>query len=87
MVRIDRFGASSIDILIYCFTRTTNWLEWLAIKETLLLAIKRIVEEAGTDFAFPSQSLYVDALGTDFQAAPLSPLTDGTQPAPETVES
>ena len=87
MVRIDRFGASSIDILIYCFTRTTNWLEWLAIKETLLLAIKRIVEEAGTDFAFPSQSLYVEALGTDFQAAPLSPLTGGTQPAPETVES
>jgi len=61
-VRIDRFSASSIDILVYCFTKTTNWGEWLKIKEDFAYAIKNIVERAGTGFAFPSQSLYVKSL-------------------------
>lgn len=61
-VRIDSFNASSIDILLYCFTRTTNWGEWLSIKEKLALDIKDVVEGAGTHFAFPSQSIYVHSL-------------------------
>lgn len=65
-VRIDHFGGSSINILLYCFTKTTNWLRWLEIKEELLLKIKDIVEAAGTDFAFPSQSLYVEQLPPGF---------------------
>ncbi|WP_319521602.1 mechanosensitive ion channel family protein [uncultured Desulfosarcina sp.] len=64
-VRIDRFSDSSIDIMVYCFTRTTQWGEWLAIKEQLAYEIKRIVEEAGTGFAFPSQSIYVESLPSD----------------------
>jgi MscS family membrane protein len=63
-VRVDRFTDSSIDIMIYCFTKTTNWGEWLAIKETLALKIKEIVEGAGAGFAFPTQSIYVEALPT-----------------------
>lgn len=60
-VRVDSFGASSIDILIYCFTKTTNWGEWLAIKEDFAFFIKDIIEnKAGTGFAFPSQSLYIE---------------------------
>jgi len=59
-VRIDSFNASSIDILIYCFTRTTVWGEWLEIKERFACKIKEIVEEAGAGFAFPSQSIYVE---------------------------
>ncbi|TYT73128.1 mechanosensitive ion channel family protein [Desulfobotulus mexicanus] len=61
-VRIDRFSDSSIDIMVYCFTRTTAWGEWLAAKEGLALSIKAIVEEEGTSFAFPSRSLYVENL-------------------------
>lgn len=61
-VRIDSFNDSSIDILLYCFTNTTNWGEWLAIKETLAYKIKEIVEGAGTGFAFPSRSLYVESI-------------------------
>jgi MscS family membrane protein len=60
-MRVDRFGPSSIDFLLYCFTETTNWGEWLRIKEELAFKIKEIVEEgAGTGFAFPSQTLYID---------------------------
>ena len=62
-VRIDSFNNSSIDILVYCFTKTTVWGEWLEVKEDFAFAIKDIVEnKAGTGFAFPSQSIYVEKL-------------------------
>ncbi|MCF8468867.1 MAG: mechanosensitive ion channel family protein [Sneathiella sp.] len=54
----DSFNSSSIDIMIYCFTRTTVWGEWLNIKQDFAYAIKGIVEQAGTGFAFPSISVY-----------------------------
>ncbi|USG62725.1 mechanosensitive ion channel family protein [Sneathiella marina] len=54
----DSFNASSIDIMIYCFTKTTNWGDWLDIKQDFAYAIKGIVEGAGTGFAFPSISVY-----------------------------
>ena len=61
-VRIDSFNDSSIDILVYCFTLSTVWGEWLATKERLAYKIKQIVEDAGSGFAFPSRSLYVETL-------------------------
>ena len=37
--------------------------ESLAVKEALAMAIKEIVEEkAGSSFAFPSQSVYIESL-------------------------
>ncbi len=64
-VRLDSFNDSSIDFMIYCFTKTTDWGEWLAVKEEFALVIKEIVEEkAGTEFAFPSQSLYIEPMPT-----------------------
>ena len=59
-VRIDSFSDSSIDIMLYCFTKTNDWGEWLEIKESLAYAIIEIVETAGSAFAFPSQSLYIE---------------------------
>ena len=59
-MRVDSFGPSSIDFMLYRFTRTTNWGEWLALKEELAFTIKTIVQEAGTDFAFPSSSIYLE---------------------------
>ncbi|MFP3944930.1 MAG: mechanosensitive ion channel family protein [Alphaproteobacteria bacterium] len=61
-VHIDSFNDSSIDILLYCFTRTTVWGEWLQIKEELACKVKEIVEGAGTGFAFPSRSLYLETI-------------------------
>lgn len=64
-VRVDRFGDSSIDIMVYCFTKTIVWGEWLRIKEQLAYTVKEIVLGAGTAFAFPSQSIYVETLPSD----------------------
>ena len=58
-VRVDRFNDSSIDFLIYCFTHSTNWGEWLAIKEEFAMTCYEIIEKAGTGFAFPSRTVYM----------------------------
>lgn len=64
-VRVDSFNDSSIDLMLYCFTKTTDWGEWLEIKERLAYAIKDIVEGAGSGFAFPSQSIYLESMPED----------------------
>ena len=61
-VRLDKFNDSSIDILVYCFTTTNDWEEFLRIKEKLALKIKEEVEKIGLGFAFPSQSVYIENL-------------------------
>ncbi|WP_291844110.1 mechanosensitive ion channel family protein [Maricaulis sp.] len=60
-MRVDSFGPSSIDFMLYCFTKTTNWGEWLRLKEDLAFFIKETVENAGTEFAFPSTSVYIES--------------------------
>lgn len=72
-VRIDSFNDSSIDILLYCFTHTTVWGDWLEIKERLAYRIKEIVEGAGAGFAFPSRSLYLENQVDAPEVYPLSP--------------
>ena len=59
-VKIDQFAASSIDIKLICFTKTTKYLEWMKVKDLLALEIKNIVEKNNASFAFPSTSVYVE---------------------------
>ena len=59
-IRLDKFNDSSIDILIYCFTSTNDWETYLEIKEKLAMEIKNKVEELKLNFAFPSQSIYIE---------------------------
>ena len=59
-VRLDKFNDSSIDILIYCFTSTNDWDKYLQIKEDLAMIIKEKIEELELNFAFPSQSIYIE---------------------------
>ncbi|MFN3834309.1 MAG: mechanosensitive ion channel family protein [Glycocaulis sp.] len=59
-MRVDSFGPSSIDLLLVCFTQSVDWTPWMTLKEELAYELKRIVEEAGTAFAFPSTSVYMD---------------------------
>ncbi|ADV45917.1 mechanosensitive ion channel family protein [Nitratifractor salsuginis] len=62
MVRFDRFNPSDLGIFIYTFTNTSDWEKYLEIREDINLKIMEIVEKNGTDFAFPSQSIYVEKL-------------------------
>ena len=58
LVYMDEFGASSINILIYCFSKSTKWSEWLEVKEDVMYKMMEILEKNNLEFAFPSMSLY-----------------------------
>jgi len=59
-VYFDEFGASSLDLFFYLFTTTSDWEEYLQIREDINLKIIDIVEANGSGFAFPSQSIYFE---------------------------
>jgi len=59
-VNLNQFSASSIDILVRCYTKTNSYYDWLKVKDRFVIKIKQIVEGAGASFAFPSQSIYVE---------------------------
>ena len=58
LVYLDEFSDSSIDILVYCFTKSVDWEDWLATKEDVMHRIMEIFEKNNIEFAFPSLSIY-----------------------------
>jgi len=62
LVNFDSFGDSALKIFIYTFTSTSNWDKYLEIKEDIHLKIMHIVEDNGSSFAFPSQSIYMEQM-------------------------
>ena len=61
-VVLDAFEDSSINILVYCFSKSVVWGDYLTTKEDVMLKIMKIVEKNNLSFAFPSQSVYVESL-------------------------
>lgn len=59
LVYFDAFADSSLNVMVYCFTKTTKWAEWLGIQQEVYLQIIEIVQKHGADFAYPTQTLYV----------------------------
>jgi MscS family membrane protein len=59
LVYIDEYDNSSINILIYCFTRSPDWEDWLTIKEDVLIKINELVIKNKCKFAYPSQTLFL----------------------------
>ena len=65
LVNFESFGDSSLNIFVYTFTATSNWDKYLEIREDIHLKIMQIVEENGSGFAFPSQSVYVEKMANE----------------------
>lgn len=59
LVNFTGFGTSSLNILVYCFTVTTAWQEYMDAREEFLLKIMLKIEELGLAFAFPTQTLHL----------------------------
>ncbi|NPA81550.1 MAG: mechanosensitive ion channel family protein [Epsilonproteobacteria bacterium] len=63
LVNFDEMQDSSLSIFVYTFTNTAVWSEYMDIREDVNLKIMEIVEKyEDADFAFPSQSIYVEKL-------------------------
>jgi MscS family membrane protein len=57
--RFVAFGASSLDVEVAAYIKTTEWTEFLAVREDLYLRFIEIVREGGSGLAFPSQTVYL----------------------------
>jgi len=62
-VRFIGFGSSSLDIEVFAYATTQDIGEFFAIREDVFVRIMDIVEQSGTGFAFPSQTLYMSRDG------------------------
>lgn len=62
MVKFTEFGAYSLNIFIYCFTKTTVWNDFLTVHEEFNLKIMHLLEELDVEIAFPSQMLYLNQI-------------------------
>ncbi len=59
-VTFKDFSDSSQDILVRYFTKTTEKYENLRVREKVNYEIRRIVEEAGASFAFPTATVHIE---------------------------
>lgn len=58
-VRFIEFGSSSLNIEIFAYVLGKDFNEFLEIREDIYLRMMDVIEESGTGFAFPSQTLYL----------------------------
>jgi MscS family membrane protein len=59
IVRFKGFGAHSLDIEMIAWLDTKDFNVFRAAREEILLRVMEIVERAGTEFAYPTQTLFV----------------------------
>ena len=57
-IRFASFDNSALRLEIFSYVLTIDASEFIAIREDLLLRIMKIVEQSGSAFAFPSQTVY-----------------------------
>ncbi|MEE4639428.1 MAG: mechanosensitive ion channel family protein [Wenzhouxiangella sp.] len=60
MVHFNIYGPHSLDIMIYCFTRTTVWTTYHAVREDVLLKIGDIISSHGAEIAFPTRTIKLE---------------------------
>jgi MscS family membrane protein len=66
VVRFQQFGESSLDIEVMAWFETSDWGEFQAIRQDVLLDFMAVIEAAGTSLAFPTRTIHV--------ATPQSPI-------------
>lgn len=57
-VRFVGYGASSLNVEVFCYVVAASFDLFTGMREELLFEMGRIVERSGARFAFPSQTLY-----------------------------
>ncbi|HEY6077742.1 MAG TPA: mechanosensitive ion channel family protein [Polyangiaceae bacterium] len=76
-VRFTEFATSSLNVEVTCWFSTKDFLEFTTIRQQVLLAFMKVVEDAGSAFAFPTQTIHLE---TRPRAA--RPTLGAPQPAP-----
>jgi MscS family membrane protein len=78
VVKFKEFGASSLDIEIMAWFQVPTWGDFQQCRQEVLLGFMKVVEDAGTGFAFPTRTLHV------FNEKPPEPPKDARPTPPPT---
>ncbi|MEA1053963.1 hypothetical protein U5801_29735, partial [Lamprobacter modestohalophilus] len=66
------FRDQALTLELRAYIRTTSYTEFLAIQEDIMLRVMQAIQQAGTGFALPAQTLYMardSGLDADARAA------------------
>ncbi len=61
-VHFTNFGDSALEVMLHAFLMVPGWTDELTAKQDIYMKVWAIADEIGLSFAFPSQSLYIEAL-------------------------
>ena len=81
IVNCNAFSASSVDFIIYTFTKTTEWVKFHHVKQDVLLKVAQIIEANQAEIAFPTSTLHIDGHS---EPADLAALVTGSNDAIKT---
>ena len=85
-VYLNAFSASSLDVMLYAFFEAKDWSIELREKHRLFNDIIRLAARLGVEFAFPTQTLFINPeAGNDEPEVP-DAVTDGRREAREIVK-
>lgn len=63
IVTFSNIGESSLDLMLYFFTKTTDWQKHLKVREDVYYGVLRIVEEEKAEIAFPTRTIQMEREG------------------------
>lgn len=84
MVFFTDFGSSSLDIMVYYFSKTIDWAKYLDVRQRINTKIMRAVKARGLSIAFPTQTLYFEGEVARRMADSRSDLPFGGDSGPST---
>ncbi len=72
MVHFTEFAASSLNINVYAFTKTTDWAKYREVQQDVFLKSIAIIANHGAECAFQTITLQGDSHDCDAEANPIS---------------
>ncbi|MDI9818366.1 MULTISPECIES: mechanosensitive ion channel family protein [unclassified Legionella] len=61
IVNLVEFGSSSLNFMVYAFTKTTNRIKFQAVQHDVFMKILQIINSNGAECAFPTQTLFLQS--------------------------
>lgn len=59
-VHFIEFGPSSLNFLIYCYTKTTDWIKYQSVQQDIFLDVLNIIDNHEAACAFPTTVVHLD---------------------------
>ncbi len=60
LVKFDEFEDSSLSIFLYYFSASTDWSEYLQVRQEVNMQIMQLLESMHLDFAFPTRTVHLE---------------------------